>query len=74
MDQAISDTFGANWKNNLDAQGNPQPDGIGSTLWLLRVSDGEAERHYSAIGRFIGPAAEKAERERIARLKAGRGK
>jgi hypothetical protein len=73
-DQALKDVFGADYAQHLDAHGNPQEQGIGSTLWLLRVSDGEAARHYSAIGRFIGPAAEKAERERIARLKAGRGK
>jgi len=51
------------------AQGRPQEQGIGSTLWLLRVSEEEAEGCYSAIARWRGPAAAQAERERIARLK-----
>jgi hypothetical protein len=71
-EQAIADVYGANWKNNLDANGNPQFDGIGSTLWLMRVSEEEAEGHYSAIARWRGPAAAAAERERIARLKAAK--
>jgi hypothetical protein len=71
--QAISDTFGAAWESNLDAHGRPQADGIGSDIWFCNVKDSEIERHLSAIARFIGPAAEKAERERIARLKTARG-
>jgi len=48
--------------------------GIGGTPWLLNVEEHRAENHYAAIGKFRGPAAEQAERERIARLKASRGK
>jgi hypothetical protein len=57
-----------------DAQGRPQEQGVGSTLWLLRVSEEEAEGHYSALSRWRGPAAAAAERERIARLKGNKGK
>lgn len=73
-DQAVADTFGSDWKQHVDAQDRPQEQGIGSTLWLQRVSDEEAERHYSALARYRGPAAAEAERERIARLKGGKGK
>jgi RNA 3'-terminal phosphate cyclase len=68
-DQAVADVYGADWKQHVDAQGKPQEQGIGSTLWLLRVSEDEAELHYSALSRYRGPAAAVAERERIARLK-----
>jgi hypothetical protein len=68
-DKAIGDTFGADWKQHVDAQGKPQEQGIGSTLWLLRVDEATAEGHYSALARYRGPAAAVAERERIARLK-----
>jgi hypothetical protein len=71
-DKAIGDTFGADWKLHVDAQGQPQEQGIGSTLWLLRVDEQTAEGHYSALSRYRGPAAAGAERERIARLKGGR--
>jgi len=73
-EQALSDTYGANWRQNLDANGNPQVDGIGSELWLINVEEDRAETHYAAIARFHGPAAERAAREKIARLKANRGK
>jgi hypothetical protein len=68
-DQAVADVYGADWKQHVDAQGRPQEQGIGSTLWLLRVSEEEAETHYAAISRWRGPAAASAERERIAKLK-----
>jgi hypothetical protein len=71
-DQALKDVYGADYAQHLDAQGRPQEQGIGSTAWLLNVDEGRAERHYAAVGRFVGPAAEKSERERIARLKAAR--
>jgi hypothetical protein len=65
----VADVYGADWKQHVDAQGRPQEQGIGSTLWLLRVSEEEAETHYAAISRWRGPAAASAERERIAKLK-----
>jgi hypothetical protein len=68
-DKAIADVYGADWKQHVDAQGRPQEQGIVSTLWLLRVSEEEAEGHYSALSRWRGPAAAAAERERIQRLK-----
>jgi hypothetical protein len=71
-DQAVADVYGADWKQHVDAQGRPQEQGIGSTLWLLRVSEEEAETHYAAISRWRGPAAAAAERERIARLKGAK--
>lgn len=67
--QALSDTYGANWELNLDSNGRPQADGIGSTVWLMNIDEERAERHYAAISRFVGPAAAQAERTRIARLK-----
>jgi hypothetical protein len=68
-DKAIGDTFGADWKQHVDAQGNPTEGGIGSTRWLINVDEATAETHYAAISRYRGPAAATAERERIARLK-----
>jgi hypothetical protein len=73
-DQAVADTFGADWKQHVDAQGRPTEGGIGSTRWLIAVSEEEAESHYAALSRYRGPAAAAAERERIARLKGGKGK
>jgi hypothetical protein len=73
-EQGIADVFGADWKEHVDAHGNPQEQGIGSTVWLLGVDEERAERHYAAISRFVGPAAAQAERERIQRLKAHKGK
>ena len=69
-DKAIADVFGADWKEHVGPDGKPQEQGVGSTLWLLRVSEEEAETHYAAISRWRGPAAAAAERERIARLKS----
>jgi len=65
--RALVDVFGEGYE--VDAQGKPIEQGIGSTQWLLNVSDARAEQHYTAIGRWRGPSAERAERERIARLK-----
>jgi len=65
--RALIDVYGEGFQ--VDSAGNPQEQGIGSTQWLLKVDEGQAERHYAAIGRFVGPAAEKVERERVARLR-----
>jgi hypothetical protein len=73
-DQAVADVYGADWKQHVDAKGRPQEQGIGSTLWLLRVSEEEAEGHYAALARWRGSAAAAAERERIQRLKGGKAK
>jgi hypothetical protein len=73
-DQAVADVFGADWKEHVDVHGNPVEQGIGSTAWLLNVEEHRAQQHYAAIERFHGPGAAKAERERITRLKAARGK
>jgi hypothetical protein len=69
LDQGRADVFGADWRERVNANGEIEENGIGSTRWLLSVSEAQAERHYAALGRFVGPAAEKAERERIARLR-----
>lgn len=67
--QAVRDVFGAGVE--FDSNGNPIESGVGSTKWLVsRASEAGCERHFSAIGRFIGPAAERTEREKIARLRA----
>jgi hypothetical protein len=68
-DQAIADVYGADWKAHVDANGKPTEGGIGSTRWLVSVSEEEAESHYAALTRYRGPAAATAERERIQRLK-----
>jgi len=68
--RGLIDVFGEGFE--VDAQGKPMEQGIGSTTWLLNVSDARAEQHYTAIGRWRGPAAERAERERIARLKGAK--
>jgi hypothetical protein len=68
-EQALSDVYGADWKERVTADGRVEENGIGSTRWLLSVTEAQAERHYAAIGRFVGPQAERAERERIARLR-----
>jgi hypothetical protein len=72
--QAISDTFGANWKENLDIHGRPQADGIGSNFWAMRCEEGDLERHLQPILKYSGPAAYEAEKARIMKLRAGRGK
>ena len=68
-DQAIADVYGANWKQNVDAQGRPQEVGIGSDIWLMNVDEEQGERHWAAVARFVGPAAAAAGRERIKRMK-----
>jgi hypothetical protein len=68
-DQAVADVYGSDWKQHVDAQGRPTEGGIGSTRWLINVDEATAESHYAALGRYRGPAAATAERERIARLK-----
>jgi len=71
-DQARSDIYGASWRERVNADGTIAEDGIGSTEWLVNVEEARAERHFAAIERFHGPGAARAERERIARLKAAR--
>jgi len=78
-DRGIADVYGADWKQHVDKNGNPQEQGIGSTRWLMNVSASEdanvraqADRHFAAISKFIGPAAATAERERIQRLIKGK--
>jgi len=68
-DKAVADVYGADWKQHVDAHGQPQEQGIGSTVWLLNVDEATAERHFQALERWKGPGAARAERERIARLK-----
>jgi hypothetical protein len=72
-DQSLADVYGADWRERVNPDGTIAENGIGSTWWLTHTAtDAQAERHYAAIGRFVGPAAERAERERIARLLKGR--
>jgi hypothetical protein len=73
-DQGIADVFGADWRQHVDAQGRPQEVGIGSDIWLMNVDDEQAERHWAAVARFVGPAAAAAGRERIKRMKDSKGK
>lgn len=66
--QGVKDVFGAGVQ--FDAQGRPIETGIGSDAWLLSVDEEQAERHWAAVSRFVGPAAAAAGgRERIARMK-----
>jgi hypothetical protein len=65
--RSLVDVFGEGFQ--VDAHGNPIEQGRYSTSWLLNHTDAECEVHFSAIGRFVGPAAERAERERIQRLR-----
>jgi hypothetical protein len=67
--QALSDVYGVDWRERVTPDGRIEENGIGSTIWLLNHTEAECANHYAAIGKFIGPAAEKAERERIARLR-----
>jgi hypothetical protein len=73
-DQGIADVFGADWKQHVDSNGNPTEGGVGSVRWLVNATEQQCERHFSAIGRFIGPAAERAEREKIARLRGAKAR
>jgi hypothetical protein len=69
-DRASIDVFGADYKQCINADGTIAENGIGSDHWLVNVAtDQQAERHYAAIERFVGPAAAKAAREKTARLK-----
>jgi len=70
--QAMVDSFGANWEANLDINGRPQSDGIGSTLWAINCEEHELERHLQPILRYSGPAAYEAEKARIMKLRAAR--
>jgi hypothetical protein len=73
LDQARSDVYGASWRERVRPDGTIAEGGIGSDHWLCNVDEQKAAQHWAAVGRFIGPQAEKAGRERIARLKAARG-
>ncbi len=68
--QALVDTYGANWEANLDINGRPQSDGIGSTLWCIRCEERDLERHLQPILKYHGPAAYEAEKTRIMKLRA----
>jgi hypothetical protein len=70
--QGVKDVFGAGVQ--FDAQGQPIETGIGSDAWLLSVDEGQCERHWAAVARWVGPPAAAAGRERIARLKGTKTK
>jgi hypothetical protein len=73
QEQALSDTYGASWRERLQPDGTIAENGIGSPWWLVNVAtDGQAERHFAAVEKYIGPAAAKSEREKIARMKASK--
>jgi len=68
--QALSDCYGASWRERINPDGTIAECGVGSQYWLTHVAtDQMAERHYAAIERYVGPAAAKAAREKTARLK-----
>jgi len=69
----LRDFYGASWRERINPDGTIAENGIGSPWWLVNVAtDAQAERHIQAIEKYIGPAAAKAEREKIARMKAAR--
>src|SRR5262249_25584982 len=65
--RSLIDVFGEGYET--DANGVPQEQGRGSLKWLLSHTEAECEPHFAAIERFVGPAAARAEREKIARLR-----
>jgi hypothetical protein len=69
---ALSDVYGASWKERVQPDGTIAENGIGSDYWLANCKEGEYERHIAAIFRFEGPASADAMREKIKRLRAGR--
>jgi hypothetical protein len=70
--QGVKDVFG--YGVQFDAQDRPIETGIGSDAWLLSVDEEQAERHWAAVSRFVGPASAAAGRERIKRMKDSKGK
>jgi hypothetical protein len=54
-EQALSDTYGASWRERINPDGTIAEGGIGSDWWLVNVAtDQMAERHFAAMERFIG--------------------
>jgi len=46
-EQALSDCFGANWRERVNPDGTIAEGGIGSDWWLVNVAtDGQADRHF----------------------------
>ena len=70
--RALVDTFGENFP--VDAHGRAQEQGIGSDHWLANCEEHMAERHLAAVLRFEGPSAMEAMKQKIARLRANRGR
>jgi hypothetical protein len=68
--RSLVDVFGEGFQ--VDANGKPIEQGRYSESWLLSHSEAECEPHFSALARFVGPQAEKAARERIARLRGNK--
>jgi hypothetical protein len=71
-EQALSDVYGAGWKERVNPDGTIAENGIGSDYWLATCKEGEYERHVSAVFRFEGPVAADAIRQKIQRLRGGR--
>jgi hypothetical protein len=71
-EQALSDVYGASWRERVQPDGSIAENGIGSDYWLANCRENEWERHVAAIFRFEGPASADAMREKIKRLRAGR--
>ena len=70
--RALLDTFGENFP--VDAHGRAQEQGIGSDHWLAHCEEHQMERHLAAVLRFEGPSAMEAMKQKIARLRANRGR
>lgn len=64
------------WMQNhpVDAHGRAQEQGIGSDHWLANCEEHMIERHLTAVLRFEGPSAQEAMKQKIARLRANRGR
>jgi hypothetical protein len=63
----LVDVYGEGFQ--VDAHGNPIEQGRYSLPWLLAHTEDECENHFAAIEKFVGPAAARAEREKVARLR-----
>jgi hypothetical protein len=72
QEQALSDVYGAGWKERVNLDGSISENGIGSDYWLANCKEGEYERHVAAIFRFEGPASADAMRQKIARLRGNK--
>jgi hypothetical protein len=71
-EQALSDVFGASWRERIQPDGSIAENGIGSDYWLANCKEGEYERHIAAIFKFEGPASADAMREKFKRLRANK--